>query len=63
MNKFHIHVYKVIGVQEFDIPAETAAEANERALEIANLKLTADQEGAWREPDCRMIAVTVKGAE
>lgn len=62
MNNFHIHVYRVIGVQEFDIPAEDAADANERALEIANMKHNAaDQETPWHEPDCRMIAVTVKG--
>ena len=49
--KYHVHVYRVDGLNEYDIEATSERRARVKALEQATLQ------GVWREPDCGLIAL------
>jgi hypothetical protein len=52
MTKYHVHVYKIVGLVEYDIEAESATEARQ----IAKDKGIEDVE--WKESDTSAITVT-----
>lgn len=52
MKNYHVHVYKISGLQQFDINAENEIVAREKALNLA-------KQGDFQEADCKMIAQTL----
>jgi len=61
LKKFHVHVYRVVGLQEIDIYATEVEDAESQALAIAKCKHENEQLTPWHEPDCKMLAIAPKG--
>lgn len=51
--KFHVHVYKVVGLVEMDLEAETDTDALDEALRIVK-----EEKPKFEEPDNEFITVT-----
>lgn len=52
MRKYHIHVYRVVGLRELDIVAESEAEAMTKALQTAKKSKL-----FWGRSDCKYVAI------
>lgn len=52
MRKYHVHVYRVVGLRESDIEADSEAEAMATMLRIAKKSKL-----FWGKSDCKYVAI------